>query len=94
MTRTEVKYYADAWFKIEYEINDISIHFKAWKIDSIDEENIENSDIHSKDPEITGFIKWDDCMEFKHEPHYCGLYHAEQTLLLIKHIYGFKGVTL
>jgi len=90
MKNTIIKFYTDAWFKVEYIINDTRVYFKAWKIEVSNEENPEQSQIRDETPEITGYIKWDGCMEFKHEEHYCSIEHAEQTLLLMNHIYKFN----
>ena len=85
------KYYPDAWFKVEYEVDEIVVNFKAWRIRALDEEVPENSEIDSGEPDIEGRIKWDGCMNFKQDDHYCGMYHAKQTLILMTEIYKFKG---
>lgn len=90
-TRKEIKFYPEAWFKVEYEIQECSVDFKAWKIEGLDEDEPENSTIEEGDPNIKGNIKWDGCMNFTQDDHYCGLYHVEQTALLMTEVYKFKG---
>ena len=86
-----VKFYPEAWFKVEYDVEDIVVNFKAWRIYALDEENLENSDVVIKEPNIEGYIKWDGCMNFKQNDHYCGMYHAKQTLMVMTKIYKFKS---
>jgi hypothetical protein len=86
-----IKYYPEAWFKVEYEVEEITVKFKAWKIQSLDEDNPKKSDIGNDEPNIEGYIKWDGCLNFKQDDHYCGMYHAKQTLLLMTEIYRFKS---
>lgn len=83
------KYYEDAWFKVEYDIQEVTVYFKAYKISGLDTDNLENSDTE-EEPNIEGSIKWDGCMNFNQSDHYCGVEHAEQTLLVVKEIYKFK----
>jgi hypothetical protein len=86
----ETKWYSECWYKVEYQVNEYTIDFRAFKIDGMDEEDISKSTTEETSS-VKGFIKWDGCMEFTHEEHYCGLYHAEQTLGLMKEIYIYKG---
>lgn len=89
-----IKVYPDAWYAIEYEVDEAVTHFRAWKIDSFNPDDLYNLDDIGVDwivPEIRGLIKFDGCMEFKQEEHYCGLHHAEQTLMLMQYIYEFNG---
>jgi hypothetical protein len=86
-----VKFYTEAWFKVEYTVNDITVDFKAWEITGLDEENPEQSEIQDEVPVITGFIKWDGCCEFDYSTHICGIHGAEHFLQLMKEIYQFKG---
>lgn len=90
MAKTVVKYYEDAWYKVQYVINEITLDFIAWKIIELDGENSKVG----KEPYIRGTIKWDDCVDFVHEEgrhyHYCGIHHVEQYNLLWKEIYKFK----
>ena len=83
------KYYTKAWFKVEYEIYDFYINFKGWKIQELNELNPEVSNIDNE-TSIEGHIKWDDCMNFTQEDHYCGIHNAKQTLILMTEIYKFK----
>jgi hypothetical protein len=69
-----------AWYKIEYTTSEYKIDFKFFKIDGLNEEEPDKSDIQ-QEAVITGYIKWDRCCEFKHEEHYCRLEHAEQTFM-------------
>ncbi len=85
-----VKYYPEAWYKVEYEVGEVVVNFKAWKIDALDEKYLENSEIEDN-PSIIGCIKWDGCMNFKQDEHYCGMYHAKQTLMLMTEVYRFKS---
>jgi hypothetical protein len=85
----EIKFYPEAWFKVEYTGDSIAINFKAWEIEGLDEDNIEQSTICT-DPVITGHIKWDGCCEFDYSTHWCGIYKGEQFLLLMKEIYKFQ----
>jgi len=87
---TTIKFYPEAWFKVEYTVNEMDVDFKAWEISALDEENIEQSETQ-KEPVIKGFIKWDGCCEFDYSPHYCGIHNAEQFLILMKEIYKFKS---
>ena len=87
-----IKFYPEAWFKVEYTVNEITVDFKAWEITGLDEENPEQSEIQDKDPAITGFIKWDGCCEFEYITHICGIHGAEHFLELMKEIYRFKGL--
>jgi hypothetical protein len=86
-----IKYYRKAWFKVEYEVGEIAVNFKAWKITGLNEETPENSEVSIGPPQITGYIKWDDCIDFKQDDHYCGMHHAEQTLMLMRSIQNFKN---
>jgi len=87
-----VKYYPEAWFKVEYEVNETSIGFKAWRIKALCEECPRNSELEDSEPCIGGYIKWDGCMNFKQNDHYCGMYHAKQVLMLMSEIYQFKDM--
>ena len=80
--KNEIKFYKDIWYKVEYEIRDVVLDFKAYKIIGFDDE------CETK-PQLFGYLKWDGCMEFTQEEHYCGIYHAEQTYMLMKEIYEF-----
>lgn len=84
-----IKYYPNSWFKVEYEVEDSTVHFKAWKIQSLDEKNIEKSVLSDTIPNLVGSLKWDGCMNFKQNDHYCGIYNAKQILTLMSEIYGF-----
>jgi hypothetical protein len=86
-----IKFYPQAWFKVEYTVNEITVDFKAWEITGLDEENPEQSEIQDKEPVITGFIKCDGCCEFDYSTHICGIHGAEHFLELMKEIYKFKG---
>jgi len=86
-----IEYYLEAWFKIEYEICDYFINFKAWRIFACDEENPDQSTLENDIPNIIGYIKWDGCMNFEQNDHYCGIYYAEQVLLLMQKIYEFNS---
>ena len=44
-----------------------------------------------ENPSVTGYLKWDGCMEFEQDEHYCSLDHAQQTFLLMQHIYEKLG---
>ena len=81
--------YSDCWHKVEYDIKEVYINFKAFTIESLDEEILEHSEF-SEEPVIIGFIKWDGCMEFNYNTHYCGIQNAIQFLELMKHIYEFN----
>jgi len=85
-----IKFYPEAWFKVEYDVYETYIDFKAWEIDELDEQNIEDSTINENEV-MKGFIKWDGCCEFDYGTHYCGIHKAEQFLLLMKEIYKFKS---
>ena len=84
-----IKYYLDAWFKVEYSIDKPVINFKVFKFKTIDKDNPEKSET-DEEPTITGFIKWDGYCEFDYSEHYCGIHHAEQFLMLMKEIYAFN----
>ena len=89
MDKTVIKFYEDAWYKVEYVIGEITLDFKAWKIIGLDGENSEVE----KEPHVWGTVKWDDCVNFMHEEgysHYCGIHHVEQYNLLWNEIYKFK----
>jgi hypothetical protein len=77
MKNKVIKFYTDAWFKVEYTVNKVSVNFKAWEIDGLNEDNPELSEIQDKKPVITGYIKWDGCCKFNYKTHYCGIYKAK-----------------
>lgn len=85
-----VKYYPSAWFKVEFE-NDGEgrIEFKAFKITSLNEDSPSDSKINNI-PSIEGVIKFDDCIDFKQDDHYCGLHHAEQVYELMRELYKYN----
>jgi hypothetical protein len=85
-----IKFYKESCFKVEYNVNEWTIDFKAWEIDALDEQNIEQSEIQSQEPVINGYMKFDGCCEFDYSTHYCGIHDAEKFLLLMKDIYQFK----
>jgi hypothetical protein len=85
-------YYPDAWFKVEYEIDDGWIDFNCWRIEALDLENIQDSTINAT-PNITGWVSRCGCMEFEQKDHYCGIHHAEQLYILMRHIFRFAGET-
>ena len=89
-----VKYYPEAWFKVEYEVHETYINFKAWRIKSSDEERPQNLVFEDRETCITGSIKWDDCMNFKQNDHYCGMHHAKQVFILMSEIYQFKDTAI
>ena len=86
-----IKFYPKAWFKVGYTVNETTVDFRAWEINALNEEDPEKSEIQNNEPVIKGFIKWDGCCEFDYGTHYCGIYKAEQFLMLMKEIYRFKG---
>ena len=85
-------YFIAIWWVLEYEIEETTIEFKAFKIIGLDEYIPENSTIEVN-PEITGHIKWDECMEFSQNSHYCELERAEQTFGLFQEIYKLREIT-
>lgn len=84
--KQQTKYYSEFWYKLEYQVDETRVLFKAWKITGLDEGDLINSDIEDEHT-IDGYIKWDGCMEFHQKEHYCGIHHAKQTLGLIEEIY-------
>lgn len=42
---------------------------------------------------IKGSIKFDGCVNFTHDDHYCGIHRAEQVLELFKEIYKYAEKT-
>ena len=92
MAKTDyiIKLYPEAWFRVEYMVNELAVDFKGWETEHMDAETESQSEMQS-DPEITGFIKWDGCCEFDYGSHYCSVNKAEQFAILIKEIYKFKS---
>ena len=82
-------YYPDCFYKLEYKSDETVIHFRAFKIEALDEYVIGDSQVEAV-ASMTGWIKFDGCMEFSHLEHYCGIHSAEQTLELIREIYDLK----
>jgi len=80
-----IKTNREAWFQTVYRIEGLYTYFEAYKVESFTNDGIPN--LESKTPYIKGFIKWDGCMEFEQKSHYCGLYHAKQTLMLMEEIH-------
>lgn len=85
-----IRYYPELWYKVEYIVDEHMIRFRAFKIDALDEQNIEDSEI-SELLDTSGFIKWDGCIEIGHNAHYCNIEFAEQYFKLIKEIYKFNA---
>lgn len=85
--KKETSWIDDAWFKVDFIINEYYIDFEAFRI-SGKTENIEDSDTEEQ-PSIKGSIKWDGCMNFKQHDHYCGVEFAEQVFILFRFIYDF-----
>lgn len=54
----KIFYLKEAWYKVDLMFTDTEIKFKAFKIEALDEENIENSDINNY-PDVYGNINWD-----------------------------------
>lgn len=82
------EYITEAWYKVNYTISDApkNMEFLAYKIQSICDLVIKDSTC-SSNPEIKGYMKWDGCLEFEQNSHYCDIEHAEQTLMLFKRLY-------
>ncbi len=79
-------YLPEIWYKLDYDVEESCMNFKAYRIESVDEENTGLS-VCKTTPDIEGSIKWDGCVNFTQDAHYCELEHAEQTLALFKTIY-------
>ena len=86
----ETLWSANSWFYVEYIIHEYHIEFKAYKIDSLDEEDIKESTFNATEPTIEGVIKWDGCCDFKQIDHYCDIEHAKQFLLFMKELYDYQ----
>jgi len=37
-----IKYYPEFWYKLEYEVEELKITFKAWKIILLNEDNLKH----------------------------------------------------
>jgi len=88
--KSEIVYYADCWFKVEYSASDYNMDFIATRIEGMNEENMELSTFGQSES-IKGNIKWDGCMNFVQDDHYCGLVFAEYCLQLMTHIYKYAA---
>jgi len=84
-------YLPEIWWMLEYEVKETEIEFEAFKIVGLDDTVPENSDLEES-PEITGYIKWDECVNFTQDSHYCDLEYAEQTFCLFKEIYKLRFI--
>lgn len=80
------RHYPELWYKVDYKIIDTYIEFTAYEIHSLNEDKVSESEI-SIEPNIKGVLKWDGCINFNQDSHYCSIYQAEQTLGLFKEIY-------
>lgn len=88
MTKSNTKksYHPDQWFVMESETDELGIGFRLFRIEGLDLNNLEDSDI-SSEPTITGRIKWDGCMNFTQHDHYCRVEQAKHTYEMMKIIY-------
>lgn len=84
----ETKYYPELWYKIDFTNRGHALDFEATKISALVDEDISKSDFDSE-PELTGTMKWDGCVNFKHEAHYCEVQEAIQANLLWIEIYKY-----
>ena len=85
----ERRFYSDAWFRVEYEMNKLVITFKAWRITKMDYDNVEKSEaerIHC----LSGLIKWDGYCEFNYSDSCDDPSMVGQFCLLMEKIYKFK----
>ncbi|MGH1339007.1 MAG: hypothetical protein ACRBFS_23020 [Aureispira sp.] len=89
MNKEIVKYYCDAWFKVVYTEGEVYLNFKAYKIEGLDEENLENSDVE-EEHEVEGEVRYDGLMNIKANQQYVNLDYAHQTYLMIKHVEKFN----
>jgi|SRR5690606_35370180 len=81
-----------AWFRLEYEIKDSWIDFKAYKINKINTvagTGDADTEDYDNEPSFEGYIKWDGCIEFNtvNQRHFCGIHHAKQDFILFKRLY-------
>ena len=71
--------YKELDYKVDYIGDDIKIDFEVYEI---------NENDHSI---MRGYIKWDGCINFVQNSHYCSLENAKSIYLLFKEIYAYKN---
>ena len=90
MRQKVIRFYPDLFFKVEYIADEFHLDFAVYGIRTLDTDHPEKSEI-DEDEVMTGFIKWDGCMDFNYSDHYCYAGAADKFAALIKEIYKYKS---
>lgn len=91
--KTQVVYYEDIYYKVQYDIGYNIIEFKAWELEYINPDCIEDSPHADKDCNMSGWVAGNDCCEFNYSTHLCDLEDAKVFYKLMVYIYQFKNQT-
>jgi hypothetical protein len=84
-----IRFYEDAWYKVKfYDIEKMSFKFLAQKIEALDSDNLENSEINESNF-VKGKITWDFELEISTEMIWRNKDYQDQFNLLIEKILAF-----
>jgi hypothetical protein len=66
-------------YKVRFEVYEHHVNYYVFIVD-------ENKEADLRDAEISGFIKWDGCMEFSSKVHLCNIFMVNNYCNVIKYV--------
>ena len=88
--KTVIIFSSESWFKVELIKEDSNMHFSAFKIITLDNDNIEDSKFEDISC-VNGILRWDGKCTVSYQDIICGIHEIKQFYLLMQSIYNIQN---